>query len=68
MNLRSVTLLAAIGQIAAILVSVANFARLAPRLHWTDNWEYFVSTPFYLFAEIAMAVFLFTLFARQKKG
>jgi len=67
-NLRSVTLLAAIGQIGAVLVSVANFAKFATRLHWTDNWEYLLSTPFYLFAQIAMAVFLFTLFARQKKG
>jgi hypothetical protein len=47
---------------------VANFAKFATRLHWTDNWEYLLSTPFYLFAQIAMAVFLFTLFARQKKG
>ena len=68
MNLRSVTLLAAIGQVAAVLVSVVNFAKLATRLHWTDNWEYFLSTPFYLFAQITMAVFLFTLFARQKNG
>lgn len=68
MNLRSVTLLAAIGQILGTLFLAATFVSNFAKLRWTDNPIYMLGEPFYIFSHAAVAAFLFTLFAKQKKG
>jgi len=66
-NLKTVTLLAAIGQTLSVLVGLMQFA-LNVQEHWfRTNWRFLVSSPIYLLAEISLAVFLFTLYSRQKE-
>ena len=66
MNLRSITLLAAITQLLALVFGIFSFVRFALKLRWTDNWEFYVGQPFYLLSHVMLTVFLFVLVARQK--
>ena len=66
MKLRTVTLLAAITQLLALLCGIYNYIKLISRLDWEVNTEYFLIQPVFIIAQIMLAVFLFVLFARQK--
>ena len=68
MNLKSITLLAAITQLVTLLYSMFWFVKEATKLRLTDNWEFFVGQPLYLLSNITLTVFLFVLFSRQKNG
>lgn len=66
MNLRAVTLIAAITQLAALLCGVYSYVHYAQKLKWADNADFFIMQPVYIVANIMLVVFLFFLFARQK--
>jgi hypothetical protein len=73
MNLKSVTLVAAITQLLVVFCNLAACIRtlmevVSGHMEWKYNWLYLLSEPFYLLAGIALAVFLFTLFAKQGKN
>jgi len=66
-SLKTVTLLAAIAQ---TLSGTASFVQLVLNLQerwFRSNWRYLLSSPIYILVDIAMAVFLFTLYSRQKE-
>ena len=68
MKLKTVTLLAAITQLLAAICGIFSYVRLAQKLKWAGNGEWFVTEPIYLVGQIMMVVFLFVLFARQKSN
>jgi len=68
MKLKTVTLIAAIMQLLTLCCSIFSYVRLAQKLKWADNTEWFVMQPIYIVAHITMIVFLFVLFARQKSN
>jgi hypothetical protein len=73
MNLKTVTLFAAITQLLAVLCGLAVCIRnvielVAGHMEWKYNWMYLLTEPFYLLAGAALTVFLFTLFAKQGKN
>jgi hypothetical protein len=73
MNLKAITLIAAITQLLAVLCGLVSCIRnlievVTGHMEWKYSWPYLLSEPFYLLAGIALAVFLFTLFAKQGKN
>ena len=66
MKLKTITLIAAIAQLLALVCGIFNFAHLIQKLTWADNAQLLVMQPIYLAAQIALVVFLFVLFARQQ--
>jgi hypothetical protein len=67
MRLRTVTLLAAIGQSLAVVCQIYYFARYVSGFTWSMIHERVITQPLYLFADITLVIFLFTLYARQKQ-
>ena len=73
MNLRAITLVAAITQLLAVLCGLAtgihNLIQVVTgHMEWKYSWMYLLTEPFYLLAGIALTVFLFTLFVKQGKN
>ena len=73
MRLKTLTLVAAISQLLALLCSVASCIRslieLADgQMEWKHNWLYILTMPVYLFAGIMLTLFLFTLALKQKNN
>ena len=66
MKLKTATVLAAATQLLSAVCGIFVFARMAPKLRWPDNADWFVEQPLSVFAQIMLAVFLFVLVARQK--
>ena len=68
MRLKTVTLLAAITQLLTVLCSIFSYVRFFQKIRWADNAEWFLMQPIYLLGHIMLAVFLFTLVAKQKSN
>lgn len=66
MNIKSATLLAAIGQLLATCCDGLYLVRYFMKLKWAANPEWFITQPIYFFTAITMTIFFFTLYARQK--
>ena len=66
MKLKSVTIAAAIAQVAATLVMIASYVYELQSLKWSDNWRYLASAPVWIIAHATFALFLITLATRQK--
>ena len=67
MNLKTVTLIAAVTQAASVAGHLISTARLVQKLKWVDNAEWFLLQPVSLLGQIMLVVFLFTLVAKQKQ-
>jgi len=73
MKLKTITLLAAIGQLLAVLCSMASCLRsllelAGGQMEWKHNWLYLLTMPVYLFAGIMLTIFLFTLAVKQRNN
>jgi hypothetical protein len=63
-----VILLAAIGQTLVAAAAVVNLVRNVFEIGFTRDLQYLIISPVYFFGDVILAVFLFVLYARQKKG
>ncbi|HMD54200.1 MAG TPA: hypothetical protein VKJ65_06620 [Phycisphaerae bacterium] len=73
MKLKTITMIAAITQLLAVLCSFVIFIRsligtVAGHMEWKYNWMYLLTQPLYLLAGIALTVFLFTLAIKQNNN
>ena len=73
MRLKTLTLVAAISQLLALLCSIASCIRslmelIDGQMEWKHNWLYILTMPVYLFAGIMLTLFLFTLALKQKNN
>lgn len=68
MKLKTVTLFAAIMQLVTLCCGIFNYIHFLPKMQWAENWEWIVTQPIYLVSHVAMVIFLFVLFARQKSN
>ncbi len=73
MKLKTITLIAAIAQLLALLCQSLQWVQMLVRLiggngSWHYEWPYVLSMPIYLFSGIMLVIFLFTLSARQKNN
>ena len=66
MNLRTATLLVAITQCLDALGSTFNLVHNLMELTWRRGWQYLIMSPVYILADIALAIFFFVLYSRQK--
>lgn len=66
MRLKTVTLIAAIGQTLAVCCNIYYLIRSLTGSRWSLDPEAFITQPIYVLADAAVVVFLFTLYARQK--
>ena len=71
MNLKTVTLFAAVTLLLANLCQITSDIRglmelASGHVKFEQSWLYFLTMPFYLLAWIALDVFLFTLAVKQK--
>jgi hypothetical protein len=71
MKLKTITMLAAIGQLLALFCLIAQMIRSLVQLanggsKWEYEWMYILSMPVFLFSGIMLTVFLFTLAVKQK--
>jgi hypothetical protein len=71
MKLKRITKTVAVAQLFLLLLLVVNIIRelselASGHMQWEHNWFYILSLPFYLFSNLAMTVFFFTLANRQK--
>lgn len=69
MRLKTVTLIAAIAQSLALAVQFVSFFReiFVEKLNWSMSNFLFLEEPIWIFAQAMLAVFFFTLYARQKQ-
>ncbi len=69
MRLKTVTLLAAIAQSLAIVVQVYEFFQMifVEKMRWSSNYSLFIEQPIWIFAQVTLVIFFFTLYARQKE-
>jgi hypothetical protein len=72
-KLKTITLLAAIAQLLAVLCSLASCPRslmelVGGQMEWKHSWLYLSTMPVYLFAGIMFTIFLFTLAVKQKNN
>ena len=68
MRLKTVTLVAAIAQSLAVLVQIYEFFQMifVEKMRLSSNYSLFIEQPIWIFAQITLAIFFFTLYARQK--
>ena len=69
MRLKTATLIAAIAQSLALAVQMVSFFRMifVEKLEWSMNHFLFIEEPIWIFAQITLVIFFFTLYARQKQ-
>lgn len=68
MGLKTVTLIAAIAQSLAVAVQLVGVFRMifVEKLVWSMNRYLMIEEPIWIFAQVTLVIFFFTLFARQK--
>lgn len=67
MKLRTITLIAAVAQLVALLCSLLSYISLLTSVSWEHNVVWHTTQPVYLLAHATLVVFLFALVARQSK-
>ena len=68
MNLRTATLFAAIAQTIALAINIVNFAYENSTMRFSLNWRFVIVDVAYWLVDLALIVFFFTLYARQKSS
>jgi hypothetical protein len=68
-RLKTVTLIAAIAQSLALAVQIFEFVQMifVEKLRWSSNYSLLIGQPIWIFAQLMLVIFFFTLYARQKQ-
>ena len=68
MRLKTITLIAAIAQSLALCIQLTGIFRMlfVEKLEWSSNRFLLIEEPVWIFAQLTLVVFLFTLYVRQK--